>query len=287
MTKMKKILFLLLTAITVFTSCEKVVDVDLPKGETALVIESKITNMKELWEVKLSLSQPYLDQGEKTIVDNAVVNIKGTDGTDVNLNHFADGVYLSDDSLSCIPGETYTLTVEHRGRNYTASETAPNGFPLDIIQPFFLPNNNGFIQSGFYLFIQGPQVTTPGAANYFWKFYKNDTLQESFLLVENDEFGEITFLNPSIDSDNPLGRIDENIFPRPFPFLLEIGDSIRLEQFVLSQRYYQYIVDLDVQRSRSGTPFDPPPANPRNNLSNGALGYFAVAHKYVAFAVVD
>jgi len=285
--KIKNQFLTILIALISFSGCEKVVDVDLPVGETALVVESVITNQKEPWIVKLSLSQPYLDQKELRTLADAKVNIKGTDGQNVDLIHSENGIYVSADSLQGSVGETYTLNIEYKDKVYTASERMPNGYPLDIIQSFFLPNNNGFIRSGYYLFIKGKQVEPKGEGNYFWKFFKNDTLQQSFLLVENDDFGDVSFLNQGIDPDNPLAGILDNIIPRPFPFLLEIGDSIKLEQFVLSRRFYQYKVDLDLQLNRSGTPFDPPPANPRNNLTNGALGYFSVANKVVETLVVE
>jgi hypothetical protein len=284
--KTKNQILTFIIALITFTSCEKIVDVDLPVGETALVVESMITNQKEPWVVKLSLSQPYLDQNDLRYVSNAKVNIKGTDGQNVDLVYTENGIYRSSDSLEGKVGETYTLNVEYNNKVYTGSERMPNGYPLDVVQSFFLPNANGFIRSGYYLFIKGKQVEIKGEANYFWKFFKNDTLQESFLLVENDDFGDISFLNQEIDQDNPLAGILDNIIPRPFPFILEVGDSIKLEQYVLSRPFYQYKVDLDLQLNRSGTPFDPPPANPRNNLSNGALGYFSVANKITETHVV-
>jgi len=62
-----------------------------------------------------------------------------------------------------------------------------------------------------------------------------------------------------------------------FLFDVATGDTIVVEQFAVTEEYYKFRADLDAQQTRSGTPFDPPPANPNNNISNGGLGYFSVA----------
>jgi len=62
---------------------------------------------------------------------------------------------------------------------------------------------------------------------------------------------------------------------------------VRIEQYAITEQYFYYIFDIEAQLGRSGTPFDPPPANPNNNISNGGLGYFSVVHKEEAKIIVD
>lgn len=275
--KITKLIYFLIALYT-FSACEKIVDVDLPSDDPKLVVESQITNKKEVWKVKLSLSQAYFDQKKAENVSTASVNISGTDGSNVDLIYADTGLFVSQDSMQCMIGETYTLTINYNGKTYTASEKLANGFPIDLMLSFFLPSTNGFVESGYYIFIQGKENDYKGDS-YFWKFYRNDTLKEDFgLLAENDEFGPVSYLNASIDPDDPLKGLAENILPRPFGFRVNPGDTILLEQYNLSPKYYQYLFDVQNQLNRSGTPFDPPPANPNNNISNGGLGYFSVAH---------
>ena len=258
--------------------CEKIVDIELPSSDPVLVVEGQITNERSPWAINLSLSQPYFDQSNATDVQNATVYIADSDGNTVDL-FYQNGVFVSLDSQQCVPGVSYTLHIDYNGKSYEATEELANGFPIDLILSYYLPENNGFIQSGYYVFIQGKENDYKGDS-YQWKFYVNDTLKESFgPLLENDEFGTVTFLNPNIDPNDPLKGLDQNILPRPFPFDVQPGDSVRIEQFNLSPSYYQYILDLNAQLGRSGSPFDPPPTNPNTNLSNGAIGFFSVAHK--------
>ena len=280
---MKKLAYLLLASLA-FVACEKIVEIDLPSESPRLVIEGQITNERAPWQVKLTLSQPYFDQAQADIISQAVVRIIGTDGSDVLLSHVDSGSFVSADTQQCVTGESYTLNVEYNGEEYQATEQMKNAFPLDTIASFLLPDNNGFIPSGYYVFIQGKE--NPESGDYYlFKAYRGDTLKTREL--DNDEFGSVSYLNENIDADRILQELALGKTPRPFPFLVEPGDSILVEQFAITQQYYQFIIDLEAQRSRSGTPFDPPPANPNNNLSNGALGYFSVAHKEVGRMVVQ
>jgi hypothetical protein len=280
-------IFYFLFALISFSACEKIVEVEFPSDEPKLVIESQITNKKDLWKVRLTLSQPYFDQDSADNISSALVNISATDGSSIDLVYSDTGMFVSTDSMQCVIGETYTLTVKYNGQTYTAAEELANGFPIDLMLSFYLPSTNGFVESGYYIFIQGKENDYKGDS-YLWKFYKNDTLQETFnILAENDEFGPVSYLNASIDPKYPLKGLAQNILPRPFPFLVEPGDTVRLEQYNLSPTYLQFLFDVQSQLGRSGTPFDPPPANPNNNISNGGLGYFSVAHYTTKEIIVE
>ena len=61
MMKQRNIIILFL-AFLAFTACEKIVEVELPSDNPILVVESQITNKREPWKVKLTLSQAYFDQ---------------------------------------------------------------------------------------------------------------------------------------------------------------------------------------------------------------------------------
>jgi len=274
-----KYIYIIVLSSFFFTACEKIVDIEIPSDEPTLVVEGEITNNLEPWSVRLTLSQPYLDQKEVDGISNASVFILGDDGSSVELFHSDTGMFVSAANEACIEGVTYTLDVTYNGEKFTASETLNNGFPIDTIASYFLPDNNGFIEAGYYVFIQGRENEAEGD-NYLWKFYKNDTLQDGFgSIYENDEFGPISFLNQSLDPADPLAGLAQGIIPRPFPFRVEPGDSVRIEQYIISGRHYKFIVDREAQLNRGGTPFDPPPANPDYNISNGGLGYFSVSYK--------
>ena len=280
---MKKLIYLAIFSLS-FAACERIVEIDLPSEAPRLVIEGQITNERAPWQVRLTLSQEYFDQAEASAIENATVRISGTDGTDVLLVHQDTGMFMSADTQQCVEGESYTLSVTYDGQTYLATERAPIAYPLDTIATYFLPENNGFIPSGYYVFIQGKENEAQGDY-YQFKVYSKDTLKADDL--DNDEFGSVSYLNEDFNSRDILGELAKGKTPRPFPFTVEPGDSIRVEQYAINEQRYNFILELRAQQGRSGTPFDPPPANPNNNISNGALGYFSVANKHVASMVVQ
>src|SRR5690606_30920513 len=110
-----------------FTSCEDVIDVDVPTGQTRLVIEASLD-----WEkgtlgnnqiIKLSTSLPYFDVPTSNIVTGASVKVTNTDTNEAFI--FVDqneGTY-SISSFVPIIGNTYNLEVVYNDETYTASET--------------------------------------------------------------------------------------------------------------------------------------------------------------------
>jgi len=260
---MKKIK-LVLGFVIALSACERIVDLEIPSGDPKIVVEGQITSQSEPWEIRLTMSQTYFDQSDLNYVSSAEVRITGTDGAEVQLVHTDSGYYKS-----------------------SASEQAPLAFPIDTIASYYLPDNNGFIEKGYYVFIQGKEREEEGDF-YLFNAYRNDTLKDDFgSNLDNDEFGSVSFLNENFDINNIVSELSKGKTPRPFPFTVEPGDTVRIEQYAITEQYFYYIFDIEAQLGRSGTPFDPPPANPNNNISNGGLGYFSVVHKEEAKIIVD
>ena len=279
---MKKILYIIAASL-VFAACEKIVDIEIPSEDPRLVIESEIYNVKDIWKVKLSLSQPYFDQDSADDVSSALVFITEMGGDTVFLNYTDTGMYVSADSHQCIVGNSYELNVVYKGQTYSANEQLQNAFPIDTLMSFFLSPNDRSFPTGTYVFVQGKSDSFK--TNYYlFKTYRNDTLKSSDL--DDDQFGSVSLLNSLFNVNDILGEIALGKLPRPILFDVEEKDTVRVEQFALTEEYYKFLTDVNAQQSRSGTPFDPPPANPNNNLSNGALGYFAVAHREEVILVV-
>jgi hypothetical protein len=63
-----------------------------------------------------------------------------------------------------------------------------------------------------------------------------------------------------------------------FPFPFQQNDSVRVDQFAITKQWYNYLIAAQTEASKSGSPFDSPPANPVSNVTGGAIGYFAVVN---------
>jgi hypothetical protein len=275
--KLKNILFLAILAITV-TSCETVIELDLPETGALIVVESQITDIDERFEVLITKSQPFNNQNLYTGIENAVVVITSTNGSIDTLIHEQNGLYATPYPSKCMVGESYTLTFTIDGEVYTATEKCKPQIEIDTFMAFFLPDQNGFIEPGFYAFLGSGEWEEPGDF-YEWKVYRNDTLIDDFgYILDTDEFRESSYFNMNVDPEDPLANFPQ-VQPRPFPYTFEADDSVRVEQYNISEVYYEFLIEVTNQLNRQGTPFDPAPANPKSNITNGALGYFSVASK--------
>lgn len=285
MTKSTKILAFLFLVIGL-TSCEKLIKIDVEGATGKLVVEGEISQELKPWAVRLSQSQAYYNQNSPSEISTAVVSISDNQGNIESLIYDSDGWFISAGPKQCVPGLSYTLTVDYDGSIYEATEKCRNQYPLDTIAAYYLPEENGFIDSGWYAFQKASEWEEPGDY-YEWKLYRNDTLLDGFgFIIDTDEFieqGADAFFNLNIDPVDPLAGFPD-VIPRPFPFKLNFKDTFRVEQYCINKEYADYLLEVQNQLNRQGTPFDPPPANPINNITNltnserNALGYFSVVN---------
>jgi len=142
---MKKIIYILI-AIVFFTSCEDVIDIEVPSGEPRLVIDASLEFAKEPDsagglkleenEIKLSRSTPFFDQNP-SLVSGATVFITNTT-FDLVINfeesNFEPGTYTpSDGSTFWDFDSDYKLTVIDNDQTYTAATKIIPTVPFDDI----------------------------------------------------------------------------------------------------------------------------------------------------------
>ncbi len=271
--------FIAIGLILGLSACEKVVQLNVPNADPQVVINGTLSNQPEKWQINLSLSQPYFDQSGIAFVDDAKVYIEDNLGVIDTLEYDTDGKYISKTIKQCEIGKTYTLRVEHGSQTYTAVEKCYYQDTIDFIQSYYLPERNGFIPVGYYVFEKANEYE-PDGDYYVWNIYRNGILMTDSIgyLYDSDEFRETGFYNISIDPNDPLKDIDRGVFPRPFPWSFEKGDSVTVEQLRVSKGYYDFLSEFATQQQRSGTPFDPPPLNPTSNIQGGAYGFFKVVN---------
>lgn len=269
----------------VLTSCELVVDVDIPIEKNQLVVNSFFTP-DSAWKAKVSLSRHILDQADYRQLENALVIVyKGETPIDT-LVHESLGYYESDDGKP-IHGQGYTIRVS--APDYNPVE-ASSWCPTPVVGMFSAPKFTvGEFQQTIHTF-DVTFVDPPG--NHF---YQVMAIAES--RYTNPQTGQV-FVNryhPYIYSDDP--GIDseeiensEGIFfsDALFPgqeFTVNVkmetynwqgyADPIRYRVYFrsISEDYYKYKVTSALQSYTSGDPFAQP-VKVYNNIQNG-LGVFA------------
>jgi hypothetical protein len=106
------------------------------------------------------------------------------------------------------------------------------------------------------LFVKEPKETRD---YYLFKCYRNGNLEyanETDIYLADDEL------------------IGENIDGIPLPLFYASGDQARVEVYSLTRGAFVFYRDLQKLLNNDGGMFGTPPANPRSNISNGALGFF-------------
>lgn len=261
---MKKLIYIGILALLT-SSCEDVIDLELPTSEPKLVIEASINWLKGTTgneqEIKLSLSAPYFDT-EIPPVNGAIVNI-----TDSNNNTFQfleegnSGIYKNDTFIPIID-QVYNLSISYQGEIYTATETLKSVSEIDYVEQ---NNNGGF--SGEETELKAFYTDPANEENYyFFEFISNIPVIPS-LEVYKDEF---------VDGNQIFGFYTEED--------LQQGDNVIIRIYGISQRFYDYMFILLQQNSEEGGgPFETQPATVRGNCINQTnperfpLGYFRLS----------
>ena len=269
--KLIKTICLLIATATVFTSCEKEINLDLKNTSPKLVVEGNvlwgIESVINQQELKLSLSADYTGNSNPLPVTNAIVMVN--DGTNTyTYNHIGNGVYRS--SFIAATNKTYKLIIKYEGDEYNAYETLKaGGAVIDSLTVNYFPSALGSPEGNFIT------VNTIDPLNernfYLWQLFINEQLMINpspgniYRAIQKDDFF----------NGNPL------INYLPFDnFPVVTGDTARMHQLNISEQMYNYYYSIFNLTAQSPVSGDVPPGKIRGNILNlnksdkNALGYF-------------
>lgn len=290
-----KIFLGLSTAAILFTSCEDVINPNLPDADPVLVVDAWINDKVEDQIVRLSMSQPYLSSGLPEAVSGATVSIS-YDGGSIDFTEDAGeaGTYrwATDDATTEEVfgeiGRTYTLTVTLNGRTFEATSKINRTAVIDSVT--FEQDDSPFYPEGSYT-AEFWSTEPLGTGDTYWiRAYKNGELlsKPSEINIAYDagfsrggSFDGITFI-PPIRGVNP-NDVDEDDMPLS-PY--EIGDSLYVEVHSITYESFTFLSQVIVQTDRPGgfgELFSTPLANVSTNIravnqgSLKAVGFFNVA----------
>jgi hypothetical protein len=262
---------LLVATATLFTSCEKEINLDLKNTSPKLVVEGNI-----LWgidtvinqqELKLSLSANYTGNTNPLPVTNAIVMVN--DGTNnYTYNHIGNGVYSS--NFIAATNKTYKLIISYEGDEYNAYETLKaGGAAIDSLTVNYFPSALGSPEGNFIT------VNTTDPLNernfYLWQLFINEQLMINpspgniYRAIQKDDFFNGQPLINYLPFDN-------------FPVVT--GDIARMHQLNISEQMHNYYYSIFNLTASSPVSGDVPPGKIRGNILNlnksdkNALGYF-------------
>lgn len=290
---MKKLLISILT-FTAITSCEDVIDVNLPEVETRLVVDGllRVDKSEEFVDVRITMRETsvFFDENQPTQVENAVINygVLNDSGLfeSLSFSHLVEeapgtGVYVPDPNFSsdqrirtasAEPGVVFVLQVTHKGKRYFAqTEYAPT-VPIDNLEQ----GNDTFIDDEETEVIV--TFTDDGDNDNFYVF---DFMYGEFLTVEDEFFQGQQFEFSYFYDDKVMA-----------------GQDVTISILGADEDFYNYMDLVLEQTQNNGGIFQTPVATVRGNVfdvtgldnitvldnverpNDYALGYFAVVQEF-------
>lgn len=251
---MKNIVSILFIA-TLFTSCEKVVELKYKSNQSRIIIEANITNDAGPYLVKITKSISLPETGNYPTVNNAVVTISDDAGNNETLTPQGNGIY-STTTLKGVEGRTYTLIVQAENQTYTAQSIMPQHVPFDSVKVEKLII---FRETEYNLIPVYNDPITKGNHYRFVLSVNNTFINQH--LIQNDEVrnGVVNTLRLEINDDD---------------LKLKPGDSVNIKMQCIDNKVALYYTTLALIAD-SGPGGGTTPNNPPNNISSGALGLFS------------
>jgi len=272
---MKNLIYII-ASLLIFSSCEETIILDTDQVETRTIIEAVVTDLPNRQYVRLTTTADFYSEEEYPTISDAEVNV--TDGNGI-VHHYSEsaeqpGYYYPDVDYQGEANVEYSLNVNINGAIFTASDILLPVTPIDSLSvrldedEMSDPEDEGRFYKPL-LYAKEPQ----DEENYYlWRFYKNGE-------IYNDDGDYVTMSN-----DVAIG---ENIDGVEAPFYYAEGDVARVEMISLTRDCFVFYSDLTNLVFSDGGIFTPQPANPRSNITGGALGVFQVSSIAVDEIVIE
>ena len=272
----KLIIFLTLTLFT-FSSCFKErINPNYNTGENKkLVITGWINSLPEPQFINISRTVNYLGGLETDKVSGAAVILEDAIGS-YTLEEKGPGTYYLPEDWVARVGDLYQLEVRHLGETYTSSHVmrpCPEIENPDFQVPDFSGEEVEFEEDPFETVFGFQEL--PGEED---AYYGMDYVKGSYTGIDITKggFADDAFVDGQYFDGVVL--TDENYFVE--------GDTAVIEFHSIGLETANFLQDIELEIYR-GSPFDPPPANVRTNITGGAIGYFVVSDARRAEVVIE
>lgn len=247
-----------LVMMIVFSSCQKVIDVDIKNVEPKYVVEAVITDQLDSSKVLISTTKNVSGNNDFPGISGAVVTVTDDAGIVTTFSEDSAGYYYAHAFRGAV-GKTYRLRVVTNGETFTASSTMPARVNMDTL----------FI-SDELLFGEARKLANttykdpPGKGNCYRYVQYINGKKEKTIFTNNDDYTDGKNVEAKLwylaDDDEEDQKIRS-------------GDTVRLDLFCIDPSVYKYWFSLN--QSATGNSQSASPANAVTNITGGALGYFS------------
>jgi len=240
-------------------SCQDVINVDLRNAAPRIVIEGSVSNLSDSVIVAVHFSTDFYTPESITPVNDAVLTLKDSAGTDHPLSRVADGIYKAG-NISAKPGDIFDLVIAEAGNSYTSVATMPVLVKIDSV---FITRDPDRRDGD----VVNVRIKDPAGIPDYYQFeiFRNDSLLNTgnnFIIVSDKYFDGKT-------GSLPIGgrRLGINTF--------NSGDRITVRMKNIEKWMYDYLDILRSITNQEAIFSITTPANPPGNISGNALGYFS------------
>lgn len=263
---MKKTYILFVLTLMIFSSCEKVVDIDVPSIEPKLIIDASFevyfdeTPISAKNVVKLTESADYFDE-IIPVVSNATVFLTNlSDNTIISfVDSNADGNYEPDTDFIPADNIEYELTVIHNNETYKGKATKIKSTRIIDVE-----QGDETLFSGNEVEISVKIQDEINIENYYFFDFQNN----NYSVIEDRFFDGQEYEVPNFYSE------DDIILPT----------AVNIRMLGISKEYFTYLRILIGQSGQNGGgPFETVPTSLLGNMvnttneNNFPLGYFHIA----------
>ena len=271
MKRIKNILFYSL--FLALANCTEPFPIATIEFEDILVVESTITNELKRQEVKLSRTIDLADLGQ-AIVDNAIVKIEASDGSEFDFSQDTEtGNYISNSEFQAMPDIAYTLKINtQNSQSYTSKAVAltpaleiTRVYPESVVvneeegvQVFVDADNQmGDARYFRYEYEETYEILLPNTSGVNWRIINVNDFRRTFEIALGsrriDEKCYSTIESEGIVQTSASNLGENGIFRFPIRFITKDNPiikerySILVKQYVQSQEaytFYQILEDL-------------------------------------------
>ncbi|MCU0467031.1 MAG: DUF4249 domain-containing protein [Arcicella sp.] len=292
-----KIYGFLFMSLWMMTSCEDVIQLDVPKTDPYLVVDATITNLAGEQVVKLTKSQDLLTDAAPEGVKNATVTVTDNTGKVYEFKDLKnDGKYVwkptNQSEVMGAVGKTYTLEIKAEGETYRAVSELKRVPKIDSIvyradEANLRQQGDGKPSSGYEA--QFYAIDPRGVGDcYRVKVYQNGKLRSSVdnIIIAYDAIGNKSPIGDGLMFILPIRRIAATE-------LFVEKDKIKVELTSITEAHFDFWLQLRQELNNAGLfarPASRIPSNINNinaNSSKQASGWFGTSAVSSLEVVVD
>ncbi len=243
-------------------ACEEAADWDIDaQDHDLIVVEGLITNELKRHTIKLSRTVTDLNE-QPEAVSGALVAVRSGD----NVSFFSEfpagsGIYYSD-SVQAVVNRTYILYINYEGEEFTASAEMVPVTPLKPLSYRSVDEADSLFEINYQ------DSNEPSIKEYWisWEHlpgYKDIPREETLARVFHYTLSTID-VNQAFEPEKEKVR---------FP----VGSIVLRKKYSLSEDHQAFLRTFLSETEWRGSVFDVQKRNVLTNLSEGAIGFFAVS----------